>query len=146
MFWSAFVFALILGLLLAAVFAGPIGWRHPRRPDREAGAAAALFLFWVFFLIIWAGLLWTTQPVVYGPVAWETPVIGILFWVLLVVLLVWALAPPRGDLPTERPAAPPEPGAPEPSPGAVAAAAIFGVAFWVLMILLVLAIFAAAWS
>lgn len=116
-----FIFAVLLGVMLAVILAGPMGWRHHRT---NSAAGAWLFSLLVLFPLLWLALVWIPPmgPAVMG-VFWLAPVaVGL----LVVFLLSAAAPPPRCRL---RPGE--EPRAGEDQLAAAPAVAIFvDVMFW----------------
>lgn len=119
------LFAFVFAALATGLMALLLGWRHPIRED---SFAAFFFLFLLLWLGIWAGGAWIT-PV--GPVIWGVSWLPFLFIALIILLLVAAIAPPRRKQVETR--------APETS---ARAAGVFGLAFWILVILLMAVIIA----
>ena len=112
------LFALVMGLLIAAVFAYGL-----RRPGPWGGF---LWLFLVVFLGAWAVGLWV-EPV--GPAVWGVAWFPIVFGALIIALIVAAIPEPGIRL---RETPPPD--------EAEAAAAGVGLLFWLLIALLVVVI------
>jgi hypothetical protein len=81
--YMIFLAALLVAILLTAAFAR--AYRR-RRPWTE---------LWIFFLIVFlfalVGGIWTAP---YGPVYWNVPWFGVVFWAVVVALLLAALVPP----------------------------------------------------
>jgi len=118
------IFVLLLGVALAIVLAGPIGWRHQRT---DSAAGAWLFSLLVLFPLLWLALVWIPPmgPAVMG-VFWLAPVaVGL----LVVFPLAAAAPPPRRRL---RPGQ--EPKAGDDQLAAAPAVAIFvDVMFWLFL-------------
>jgi len=108
--------ALALAALFGVVLVGALGWRHPRR----SGAGVSLvFILLLMFPLLWAGLMWSVPA---GPRLLGAAVVPPLMIGLTVAIIATVLNGPR------------------PSPareGAEAdtAATVFGVLFWILMLL-----------
>ena len=139
MLWTDIAFALLIALILAAVFVPLLGWRRPGdtigdelEEDAAGWGAAFLFFFLIVFLFTVAAGLWL-EPV--GPVAWGVPWLGFLFIGILVALLLAAAAPPprRGPRPME--------GTEEQLD--IEEAAGLGLFFWLLIFVLVITLAAA---
>ena len=115
------LFIILIPLLLVGVFVGGLGWR---RVPGEGGVLLSAFFLFVFVLLgVWAAYLWVPPmgPVV-GDVAW----LPLLIVGLAVALLIAAAVPPasrRVEVVT-------------PEPPTVPAAEVFGLFFWVTVILL----------
>jgi hypothetical protein len=115
MFLVDLLFALVVALLLTAVFS--LGFRNP----------GPWGVWWVFLLVIflaaWAGGVWVTP---FGPPLFDTYWLPILFVGLFFALLLAAIPPyPR---PTYEPGVPPAGGTAE------GAAVALGTFFWVLIL------------
>ena len=130
------ILAFLIAFVIAVLLIGPIGWRHPRS---GAAGLSLLFLFLILFPALWAVAAWTAPwgPMMYG-VAWAP----VLFFGLLFLVLIAALAAPGA--PPERPA-----GATSATPAGettaeTAASAMFGAFFWILLIIAV-AMLLVAW-
>lgn len=115
------IFILVLGLFLACILAGPVGWRHQRT---SSVAGAWLFSLLVLIPLLWLALLWIPPagPAIAG-VYWFAPLaVGI----LVVLLLAATAPPPRKRL---RKGEEPKPG--EDQLSAAPAAAVFvDIMFW----------------
>lgn len=118
--------ALIFGLIIAAAFAYGLG--------RPAPWGGFLWFFLVIFLVGWVVALWV-EPV--GPAVWGIAWLPVLFAGLLVALLIAALAAP----------APRPSGAVAPAAEAAAdeTAAGVGLFFWLLLVVLFIAIALGYW-
>lgn len=94
------IFIIVLGLLLASILIGPIGWRHTRT---ESVAGAWLFTLFILLPLLWLSLVWIPPagPVHFG-VYWLSP---LLIGLLLVFMLAAAAPPPRRLRPGEEPKA-----------------------------------------
>lgn len=123
----AFAFTLILIPLL--------GWRRPAREGTWAGPALAFVLL---FLFAWLGGLWIPP---FGPVIYEISLLPFILTGLFVALIMLALIPPERPLPE---GTPPE-GQVEAAKTDRVVSGAFGAFFWLLMLLLVIAILAAYW-
>lgn len=124
-------FALLFAFVFAALLASVFGWRHPARRDEDTAMGAAIFLFMILFFVIWAGGMWVGP---FGPMLWSGFWLPFLVVGAVISLVILAVADhrPRGDR-ERRLASPP----PEQDPAKVTrAAAIYGLAFWLLMLVL----------
>ena len=83
MFFAHFLFALIVSLILAAIFGAGL--------RRHGWGSNLLFFFILLFLFTWAGGIWIV-PV--GPFLLGVPFFTFLFVWLLFALLLTALIPP----------------------------------------------------
>lgn len=115
MTWIHPVLALILSLLFGFLLVTLLGWRHPRRP---AGTPSLVFLLLLMFPLIWAVALWMAPvgPVILGAAVVPALLFGLLITLVLAVLREPPPAPTREDAEAD------------------AAATVFGVAFWILML------------
>lgn len=82
MFAVDFMVALVIALLLSALFVAALGWRRPGTAGDDQAGGALLFFF-VLLLATWAGGVWLTP---FGP-----PVFGVIWLPFLVVGLLVAL-------------------------------------------------------
>jgi hypothetical protein len=130
MVWIDLLFVLFIALLFSAILALAFGWRHPAQ---QSLSVAILFLFSVFFLLVLAGGLWI-GPL--GPPLWGGHwlpflVVGLAIALLLLAATAWPTqaAPPRQPLPSTT----------EEQLIATTAATAFGIVFWILLVLLVIA-------
>lgn len=120
MAWITPVIAFVLALLFGALLVGALGWRHPRRP--EDASVSGLFVLLILFPLLWAAALWITPA---GPIMYGAPVVPLLFMGLLLALIIAVLVEPRPRTPR---------GAAMEAAEADAAATIFGVLFWILLL------------
>jgi len=124
MFLWHFLFALIIAVVLAAIFG--VGLRRHRW-------GMDLWLFFILlFLFTWVGGVWVTP---FGPAMWGVPFFSFLFAGLLAVLLLAALIPSPRE--TRRPAGP------ETREEERQAAIAINAFFWILLIGLIIAIIVA---
>lgn len=95
MFWFDLIWAFLLAWVFVLLLTGPLGWRHPRKPDSPV-AETILFLFLIFFLAIWAGGVWIAPfgPVIAGR-SWLPFVLVGLFLLLLIAAASAPREPPR---------------------------------------------------
>jgi hypothetical protein len=128
MFWVDLIFIIVFAALLSSLIGYGLGWRHPARAD--ATGSAVLFMFFILFFIMLAANTWL-QP--WGPVVVGTPWLSLLVVGLVVCLLALAVAAPIRGAET-----PPAPGAAPPEKAV--AGAVFGVFFWVLILVLLVAV------
>ena len=115
-------FSILLALVIALLLSVGLGRRGP-------GPLAGILFFFIFlWLGIWAGGIWLT-PV--GPPLWDAPFLSFLFVALFLILLVTVLMPPsrptKGETPVEQ-------------AEVAATGAVLGFSFWVLIVLLAVAI------
>jgi hypothetical protein len=82
MFFGHLIFALILAMILAAVFGA--GFR------KHQWGVDLVFFFILLFLFTWAGGIWITP---FGPLVWGVPFFSFLLVGLLFALLLAALFP-----------------------------------------------------
>ena len=101
MFFGHLLFALVIALILAAVFGAGI--------RRHRWGADLMFFFILLFLFTWAGGIWITP---FGPYVWGVPFFSFFLVGLLFALLLAALIPgsarstdPRENIQAEREAA-----------------------------------------
>ena len=118
------LFVVLLGVILASLLTGPVGWRHSRTPS---AAGAWIFTLLVLIPLMWLASLWIPPagPAVMG-VFWLGPtLVG-----LLLVFLLAAAAPPPPRLPPGK-----EPKAGEDQLAAAGTTAIFiDVMFWLFLV------------
>lgn len=127
MLWPDLLIVLGLALLFSVLLTYGLRWRHP---VRDHVGTAMSFLFIVFFLTLWAVLLWG-QPV--GPVWAGQSWVGVLVAGLFLALLLAAAVPPQRALRT-----PPRPL--DETEAEKDITAVFGCFFWILLMLLVAAV------
>lgn len=123
MLWSSMLMSLLMALVFAILLVLVFGWRRPRARAAETVGFSIVYVFAILFLATWAFSGWVTPagPVAYG-IRWMMwPAIAI-----LVSLLVIAMAPPPHTVPA----------AGIPVADEAVTATGFGLAFWVLMVLL----------
>jgi hypothetical protein len=137
MFLIDLLFAFVIALLLSALLVGAAGWRHPRNPDT---GAAALFLFFIFLALIWAGGTWSAP---YGPTLWGAYwlpflMIGLFLGIIILAIGTAAMPPDSGRI--SEGAVPEQTDAEAAAEGA---AVVFGVFFWILLLGAVAAIIVA---
>jgi hypothetical protein len=89
MFFVELVFALVLAVVLSLLLTGGLGWR---RPGQGVFWSNVIFLFFLFFLISWAGGVWLPS---FGPMLWGGYYLPFLLTALIVVLVLLAIVPPR---------------------------------------------------
>lgn len=122
----------IIGFLIALFVGAILFYGFKRRGPWNA--------FWVFLLILvlasWAGRLWLTPA---GPVFWGYGWLSVVFWVFVFGLLI-ALAGPSSD--SERTVDYEPDTKTRITSGAAGTAAAFGLLFWFLLLLMVVAIIA----
>ena len=126
----------LFALLIAMVLAGAlVGFARPRMVGGGDGAAMAvgslfLFFFLILFLASWAGGLWLVP---FGPLAWEVSWLPMVAVGLFVALLLAAAAASSDRYPGSI-------GSVDRDTTAAAAAIVFGVFFWILVVALLAAI------
>jgi hypothetical protein len=135
MFWMDLLFVLVFTLLLFSLVGYGFRWRHPRAVDTGGGL---LFLFFLFFLAMWAGGLWLV-PV--GPVLWGSSWLSFLIVGIVLALLVMALAAPSAPPPRT-----PAEAAEEEAAEVASTAVVFNAFFWVFALILLVAIAARYWG
>lgn len=118
---------LLIALILSSVLTWGFGWRHPAR--REPVGASLLFIFLILALSMWAAGGWIAP---FGPVWYGTAFVDFLLIGLFVCLLVLALAEPKRPPVTGREAV-------EEVRESETVAVVFGMFFWVLVIVLLVA-------
>ncbi|MFO7653740.1 MAG: hypothetical protein R6X25_07925 [Candidatus Krumholzibacteriia bacterium] len=140
MWFADLVAVFLVALIFTAILAAVVGWRHPARADDDAGVAgAAIFLFVILFFAVWAGGAWIGP---FGPVLWTGYWLPFLLVGFVVAALFAAAAGPRR--PRSRAEAAAEARAEARQAEAERRAApIFGAFFWILVLLLLLAVIAA---
>lgn len=123
---AGFIFAIIVALIITAIFSFGFGTRGPWGS------------FWAFFIILLLALMasevWI-EPV--GPTIWDVAWIPLLVVGILFALLLAAATPIQTGTPAEPPAAPEEESA---------AAVALGAFFWIFLITLLLAILVGVFS
>lgn len=84
------IFIFLLGLIIASVLTGPVGWRHSRT---KSAVGAWIFTLLVLIPALWLSMIWIppTGPAVMG-VYWLAP---LLVGLLIMFLLAAAAPPPR---------------------------------------------------
>lgn len=127
MVWSIFVFAVFLAIIFTLLGLSVFSWRRPGAAENEAAAASAVFLFLLLFLGIWAAAAWVTPR---GPVYYDVPWVTMLVLGIIVFLFIVALT--AAASPRSQPVEPSE----RAGPTEAATAAGVGVAFWFLMVVL----------
>lgn len=129
MFWFDLLLAFLLAWVFVLLLAGPLGWRHPRRPDSPV-AETIIFLFLIFFLAIWAGGIWMAPvgPVIAGYTWLPFVLVG-----LFVLLLIAAASAPREPPRTTAEAR-------VEAEEAAAVGTALGAFFWILLTALIVAI------
>lgn len=120
MHWIMPVFAVALALLFGAILVGVLGWRHPQRPET---GPSLLFTILLLFPLIWAAAIWLTPM---GPPVMGVTLLPALLAGLLIALLIAMFSHP---LPGSAGTTAAE------SAAADTAATVFGVVFWLLMLM-----------
>ncbi len=128
MMWFDIVFALIFAMIYTGAIVWALGWRHP--VGSKVAGGSMLFLFLVLLLTMWAASAWIPP---WGPVAYGTSWLSLLLVGLTVSLLILAVSAPPKKPPRVRREA-------ESDPDSLAAVTIFGLYFWALIIILLLAV------
>ena len=131
MFAVDLAFAFIIALVFTVILVALLGWR---RPGYEATWRTAFFVFLLLFLFAWAGGVWLAP---FGPAFYNVYWVPFVVIAVLYALLLLAAAPPR--LPGSRTRATTTNTAVQAEREDVAAEA-FGLFFWILAVLLLLAV------
>jgi hypothetical protein len=131
MFAVDLAFAFIVALVFTAILVPLMGWR---RPDYKATWRTAFFVFLLLFLFAWAGGVWLAP---FGPTFYNVYWVPFVVIAVLYALLLLAATPPR--LPGSRTRGVVESATAEAEREDMAAEA-FGLFFWVLAVLLALAL------
>jgi len=116
MSWIQPVLALIGALMFGAVLVYALGWRHPRR---SRATPSLLFLIVLMFPLLWAAAIWLV-PV--GPTLYGAAFVPMLLAGVLVALIIAVLIEPRPPQDQE-------------AVEADTAFAVFGILFWVLLLI-----------
>lgn len=136
MFLIDLVFALLIAFLVTVLLTAVFGWRHPSRQEEEAALPGAFFLFLILFFFIWAGGAWIGP---FGPVLWSGAWLPFLVVGVVIGLFLLAVSePPRPS--RQRSAHTPPPGETDPAPPRVI---LYGVVFWILLLVLLAVVIAA---
>lgn len=130
--WSSVLVAVVIAVLFTVVLVSLLGWRRPGAVQTESVVTSAVFFFMILFLATWAAGAWISPR---GALALGVPWISWLAVALVVTLVVAAVTQPW-DRRRSRNA---EPTTPTPGQAGEIVAAGFGLAFWVLMVVLLLA-------
>ena len=88
MFFTDLMFALVLAMVLSLLLPGAFGWK---RPGQEIVWDNMIFLFFLIFLVAWAGGVWLPQ---FGPVWRGGYWLPFLLTAFFVVMLLFAVVPP----------------------------------------------------
>lgn len=131
MFVAELLFALAIALIFTVILVPLMGWR---RPGYEATWPTVFFVFLLLFLFAWAGGVWLVP---FGPTLYSVYWVPFVIVAALYVLLLLAAAPPR--LPGSRPRGDVQNTTVTAEREEVAAEA-FGLFFWLLAVLLVVAL------
>jgi hypothetical protein len=129
--WSSVLAAVLVAVLFTIVLVSLLGWRRPGAVQTESVVTSAVFFFMILFLATWAAGAWISPR---GPLALGVPWIAWLVVALVVTLTLAAVTQPW-DRRRSRNA---EPTTPEGGAAGEIVAAGFGLAFWVLMVVLLL--------
>ncbi len=131
MFVVDVLFALVVALILTVILVPLMGWG---RPGYEATWRTAVLVFLLLFLFAWAGGVWLAPfgPVMFGVYWLPFVVVAVLYALVLLIA-----SPPRP--PGSRTRGPVTNAAAEAKREEVAATA-FGLFFWVLAVLLAIAL------
>lgn len=133
--WTPVLIAVVIATVFTLVLVSALGWRRPGALQTESVVTSAVFFFMLLFLATWAAGTWMAPR---GPMAFGVPWLAWLSVSLVVTLLLAAITQPwdrarsRNAMPTGTP------GTAAPSQAGEIVAAGFGLAFWALMILLLL--------
>lgn len=132
MVWSSVLVAVVIAVLFTLVLVSLLGWRRPGAVRTESVVTSAVFFFMILFLATWAAGAWITPR---DAMALGVPWISWVAVALVVTLLVAAITQPweRRRSRNAEPTTAEGPG----HPGEIVAAG-FGLAFWVLLVVLLL--------
>lgn len=124
------IFIMIIAIVLSALLIWAFGWRHPREKDTATGGSL-LFLFLILMLTMWAGSAWLPP---WGPVFYGSSWLSLLLIGIVIALIILAVSErPRRASTLE--VVEEDTKEPPPQPGTV-----FGLFFWSLFIVLLLAV------
>jgi hypothetical protein len=129
MFAADLVFIVIFALVLSVFLTWAVGWRHPAE-SRTAGLSI-LFLFIILMFTMWAGSAWIPP---WGPVFFGSAWLSLLVIGLIIALLVLAVSEPVRRPKTLEVVEENTAGKP------VERTTPFGMFFWILLLVLLLAI------
>lgn len=127
--WMPILMALIVAFALSALLVTVLGWRRPGAAQAESEVVSAIFFFVLLFFATWAAGVWLVPR---EPMAWGMAWIGWLAVALAVVLLLGSVS--RQEDRRRRRNAEPTPA----TEGELAAVG-FGVLFWALLAVLLIA-------
>jgi hypothetical protein len=141
--WSPILGAVVLAIVITLAIVSLLGWRRPGATATESVVISALFFFFILFLATWAANVWISPRDPSLGVPW----LASLAVALVITLLFGALAQPR-DRRRSRNAEPTTPDTTTPDTTTSATTtpghsgeimlAGFGVAFWALLVVLLL--------
>lgn len=126
--WFPILVAVLIAIIVAMPLVGVLGWRRPGAPEAEPALVSAAFFFVILFLATWAAGMWLVP---WGPVAWGVAWLGWLAVALIVTLILGAAS--QQEHRRRRRNAEPTPA----TQGELAAVG-FGVAFWTLLVVLLM--------
>lgn len=129
MMWFDMVLMVIFAMIYAGALVWALGWRHP--VGNKVAGGSMLFLFLILLLTMGAARAWVPP---WGPVVHGTSWLSLLLIGLVVSLLILAVSAPPEKPPRVRREA--ERG----DPASLAAVTIFGLYFWALIVILLLAV------
>lgn len=138
MVWSPVLAAVVIAVVFTVVLVSLLGWRRPGAVQKESIVTSAVFFFMILFLATWAAGTWMAPR---GPLAFGVPWLAWMAVALVVTLIVAAVTQPwdRRRSRNAVPASAPDPGgtiAPGQPDELVAVG--FGLAFWVLIVVLLI--------
>jgi predicted signal transduction protein with EAL and GGDEF domain len=137
MSWFPIVAAVVIAVIFTLVLVSLLGWRRPGATQTESIVTSGVFFFMILVLATWAAGSWMAPR---GPMALGVPW---LVWmgVPLVITLIVAVVTQPWDRHRSRSARPTTPAGTAPAELARAnenAAVGFGLAFWALVVVLLL--------
>lgn len=144
MMWSPVVAAVAIAVLFTVVLVSLLGWRRPGAMQTESIVTSGVFFFMLLFLATWAAGSWMAPR---GPMAFGVPWLVWMGVALVVTLIVGAVTQPW-DRRRGRSAVPTTPGSTAsaaPAPTELAAVG-YGLAFWALVVVLLLAALAGSYE
>jgi len=132
--WSSVLVAVVIAILFTLVLVSLLGWRRPGAAQTESVVTSAVFFFMILFLSTWAAGAWISPR---GPLAFGVPWLAWLAVALVVTLTLAAITQPW-DRRRSRNAEPTTAATTTPGHAGEIVAAGFGLAFWLLMVVLLL--------
>jgi hypothetical protein len=142
--WISIVAPVVIALLFTLVVVSLLGWRRPGAVRTESVVTSGVFFFLILVLATWAAGSWMNPR---GPIAFGVPWLAWTGVALVVTLIVGAVTQPW-DRHRSRNAVPTTPAGTAPA-GVVRTNAMavvgFGLAFWALVVVLLLAALAGSY-